>query len=83
MRKIYSLIGVLAMSLLSFSCQQQIDVEAAKTELLQVAQQFNKENSEIGYIEGYNKYMAEDVLDLATWCAASYGTGKVLCPDES
>jgi ketosteroid isomerase-like protein len=64
MRKIYFLIGVLAMGLLSTSCQQQIDIEAAKTELLQVAQQFNKENYETGYIEGYNKYMAEDVLIL-------------------
>ncbi|NIM12500.1 MAG: DUF4440 domain-containing protein [Candidatus Aminicenantes bacterium] len=64
MRKIYYLIGLLAMSLLSTSCQQQVDIEAAKTELRQVAQQFNKENSEIGYIEGYNKYMAEDVLIL-------------------
>jgi hypothetical protein len=64
MSKIYYLIGVLVMSLLATNCQQQIDIEAAKAELLQVAQQFNKENSEIGYIEGYNKYMAEDVLIL-------------------
>ena len=52
------------MSLLATSCQKQVDVEAAKAELLQVAQQFNKENSESGYIEGYNKYMAEDALIL-------------------
>jgi ketosteroid isomerase-like protein len=64
MRKVYYLIGVLAMSLISINCQKQIDIEAAKAELFQVAQQFNKENSEIGYIEGYNKYMAEDVLIL-------------------
>ena len=52
------------MSLLSANCQQRIDIEAAKAELLQVAQQFNKENSENGYIEGYNKYMAENALIL-------------------
>jgi len=64
MRKICYLIGVLAMILLVTSCQKQIDLEAAKDELLQVAEQFNKENSQIGYIEGYNKYMAEDALIL-------------------
>jgi ketosteroid isomerase-like protein len=52
------------MSLLATSCQKQVDLGAVKAELLQVAQQFNKENSEIGYIEGYNKYMAEDALIL-------------------
>ena len=65
MRKRYYLIGILTMSLLAPSCQKQVDVEAAKDELLQVAEQFNKENSAIGYIEGYNKYMAEDALILA------------------
>ena len=64
MRKIYSLIGVIVMILLSTSCQKQVDVETAKAELLQTAEQFNKENSESGYIEGYNKYMAEDALIL-------------------
>ena len=52
------------MSLLATCCQKQIEIETAKVELLQVAQQFNKENSENGYIEGYNKYMAEDALIL-------------------
>lgn len=65
MRTIYYFLGVLAIILISTSCQQQVDIEAAKAELLQVAHQFNKENSEIGYIEGYNKYMAEDGLILA------------------
>jgi ketosteroid isomerase-like protein len=64
MRKIYGIIGVLVMSLLATNCQKPIDVEATKTELLQVAQQFNKENSEKGYFEGYNKYIAEDALIL-------------------
>lgn len=64
MRKIHYLIGVLVMSLLSTSCPKQVDVEAAKAELLQVAEQFNRENAELGYIEGYNKHMADDVLIL-------------------
>ncbi len=65
MRKIYYLVGVLAMCLLStISCHHRIDIDAAKAELLQVAEQFNKENTEIGYIEGYNKYMADDALIL-------------------
>ena len=64
MRKIYCLIAVLAMSLFATGCQQQININAAKAELLHVAEQFNKENSERGYIEGYNKYMAEDALIL-------------------
>lgn len=54
MRKIYGLIAVLAMSLFATGCRQQIDINAARDELLQLAQQFNKENAEIGYIEGYN-----------------------------
>jgi len=33
------------MSLLATCCQKQIEIETAKVELLQVAQQFNKENS--------------------------------------
>ena len=64
MRKICYLIGVFMMSLLATSCQKHTDAEAAKAELLHVAQQFNNDNSEIGYIEGYNKYMAEDALIL-------------------
>lgn len=64
MRKLNSLIGALMMSSLVTSCQQQIDTETAKAELLQVAKQFNKDNSEIGYIEGYYRYMAEDALIL-------------------
>lgn len=64
MRKIYYFLVVLATILLFTSCQQQVDIEAAKDELLRVAHQFNKENSEIGYIEGYKKYMAEDGLIL-------------------
>ena len=64
MRKVYYLIGAIMVSLLATNCQKQIDIEAAKTELLQVAEQFNKENSENGYIEGYNKYMAEEALIL-------------------
>jgi len=65
MRKIFYFLVLLVMVLLFTSCQQQVDIEAAKAELLQVAHQFNKDNSEIGYIEGYNKYMAEDGLILA------------------
>jgi len=64
MEKIILLTSTLVMMVILNGCDRQIDNAAAKAELLQVAQQFNKENSEIGYIEGYNKYMAENGLIL-------------------
>lgn len=64
MRMIYCSLGVLAMILLATNCQKKIDFEAAKAELRQVAEEFNKENFESGYIEGYYNYMAEDALIL-------------------